>query len=195
MNQSVEAANKAEYYKQRAESLLNRTAISSDDPNAIDKLTEKLERLEAQQELMKACNKIIKKKLANAEKVTLLIELGLNENTATKLLTPDFCNRIGVPSYELTNNNAVIRTTRQRIEYLTKMQSIESSEEEINGIRLVISSEDNRVQIFFPDIPTEELRKKLKASGFHWAPSICAWMRQLSNHAIYYAKDILKSIN
>jgi len=86
------------------------------------------------------------------------------------------------------------RTVRQRIEYLEKLETIKSSEEEINGIRLVVSSEDNRVQIFFPGIPEEEVRKELKSNGFRWAPSIGAWMRNISNHSIYIAKQILNNL-
>lgn len=196
MHRAVEANKKSQYYKDRAESLLNGTAISSDDPNAIDKLTEKLKKLEAQQELMKACNKIIKKaKLSNAEKIAELIELGLEETTASMLLVPDRCHGIGVPCYKLTNNNAVIRNTRQRIEQLNKMASIQDSEEEINGVKLCINTADNRVQIFFPDIPSEQIRKELKSYGFHWTPGTGAWQRQISNHAIYYAKNILGKVN
>ncbi|MEJ7829622.1 MAG: DUF3560 domain-containing protein [Segetibacter sp.] len=195
MRKAVEADKKAAYYKDRAENLLNGTAISSDDPKALDKLQEKLENLELQQELMKDCNKIIKKvKLNPAEKISELMKLGLSEPTATKLLSPDFCGRIGIPSYKLTNNNAVIRNTRERIEKLEKIAAMEDSEEEINGITLKVSTDDNRVQIFFPYIPSEDVRKQLKSYGFHWTPSIGAWQRQISNHAIYYAKEVLKGI-
>lgn len=105
-------------------------------------------------------------------------------------------NQPGFPSYRLTNNNAVIRNTRQRIEHLTKIAAIETSEEEINGVTLVINSEDNRVQLFFPAKPSEEVRKQLKGAGFHWAPSVGtgAWMRQISNYAIHQAKEILKNL-
>lgn len=191
MHKSVEADRKSEYYKNRVESLLNGTAISSDDPNAIDKLTEKIERLEATQELYKSINKIIKKKGTDAEKLVQLQDLGLKEVSAVKLLTPDYVGRIGIPSYKLTNNNAVIRNAKQRIEYLSKVATIESSEEEINGIKLVVSSEDNRVQLFFPGKPSEEIRKSLKSSGFHWANSLGCWMKMLSAYAIHQAKTII----
>ena len=191
IGKAVETSDKAEYYKQRAESLINGTAISSDDPNALDKLQEKLERLQQTQELYKAINKVCKKKIADTEKVTLLMDLGLQENTAKKLLVPDRLHGIGIPSYMLTNNNGVISNTRKRIEHLNRVAAIETNEQVINGITLKISAEDNRVQIFFPSIPSEDVRKKLKSSGFRWSPSIGAWMRQISGSAVYYAKSIL----
>jgi hypothetical protein len=94
------------------------TVISSDDPNAIDKLEEKLERLLAAQELYKAINEIIKKKISDIEKTEALQALGLKEETATKLLVPDGWHGAGIPGYRLTNINAVINNTRRRIEHL-----------------------------------------------------------------------------
>lgn len=196
MRTSVEASKKAEHYANRAETILNSTAISSDDPNAIDKLKEKLDKLIARQELYKAINKIAKNpKTTNEQKVALIIGLGLKETTAAGILEPDIMGRVGIPAFSLTNNNGVINNTRKRIETLTKLEAIESTTEEINGVTLKISSEDNRVQMFFPCKPNEAVRKNLSSCGFHWSPSIGAWQRQISTHAIYLAKNILTNFN
>lgn len=197
-SKAFEANEKAAYYKQRAETLLNGTAISSDDPNAIDKLQDKLEKLESLQELMKLINKVCQnKKLAAVEKVDLVKEMGVSETRAAELVAGDRYGRIGFPSYKLTNNGACIRNTKDRIAHLSRMQSIESSTEEINGVTLEISQEDNRVQMFFPEKPCEEIRTTLKNNGFRWAPTVGtgAWQRQLSNHAIYQAREILKKLS
>ncbi len=61
MRQSVAASDKADYYERRAQAAENNTAISSDDPEAIAKLTEKLEGLKQTQEFMKAVNAYYKK--------------------------------------------------------------------------------------------------------------------------------------
>ncbi|WP_080637031.1 MULTISPECIES: DUF3560 domain-containing protein [Lachnospiraceae] len=45
MEKSVEAGKKAEYYEAKAEAAEHNQAISSDDPEAIQKLMDKLERL------------------------------------------------------------------------------------------------------------------------------------------------------
>jgi hypothetical protein len=203
MRKSIEAGEKSEYYKQRIENLLNGSAISSDDPNAIDKLTEKAERLQQLQDLMKAVNKIVKSKKSDIEKLDSLRELGISEQRAIKLMEKGdgWHNQPGFPPYRLTNNNANLKRVKDRIEYLQRIASIESSEEQFDGAKLVVSSEDNRVQIFFDSKPSEEVRKRLKSNGFRWAPSVGAWMRQTSNYAIYVAKTILtgdvylKSIN
>lgn len=194
MDQAVRTGDKAKYYEARAETLLNGTAISSDNPNAIELLNEKLEKLEALQTLYKAINKIIgSKKFNDIEKISQLSEIGVKEQMAVKLMDKTNFGGPGIPSFRLTNNNATIRNTRQRVEHLAKIESMESTEEEINGITLKINSEANRVQILFPFKPSEDTRTNLKRAGFHWSPSECAWQRQISNSAIWSAKDILKT--
>lgn len=196
MRKSIEADKKAEYYAQRAKHIENSNAISSDDPNCIEKLETKLKGLEANQELMKDCNKIIKnKKLSDAEKVTQMVVVGLKEKHAIKILGPDFCGRIGFASFNLTNNNATIRNTKQRIEHLEKLAAIVTSEIDINGVTLKINAEDNRVQMFFPGKPSEEIRKNLKSNGFRFCYSNSAWQRQISNWAVRIAKEILTNLD
>lgn len=195
MGQSVEASKKAKYYEARAESLLSNTAVSSDDPNAIDKLTEKLERLEATQTLYKAINKIVKNsKLADAEKVMRLVEIGVHERRAVKMTELSQFDGAGIPSYLLTNNNANIRNTKLRIEHLSNIAAMETTEDVINGVTMKVSVEDNRVQLFFPSIPDESTRTELKRSGFRWAPSVGAWMRQISTSSVWSAKNILEKL-
>ena len=90
-----------------------------------------------------------------------------------------------IPSYLLTNNNANIRRTRQRIEDL-KSQS-EYAGWAFPGGRAEINEGENRLQLFFEEKPSEEQRRELKSNGFKWAPSQGAWQRQLTKNAIYAA--------
>ena len=94
-------------------------------------------------------------------------------------------NPVPYPSYLLTNNNANIRRTRQRIEDL-KSQS-EYSGWAFPGGRAEINEGENRLQLFFEEKPSEEQRRELKSNGFKWAPSQGAWQRQLTKNAIYAA--------
>jgi len=54
IGKSIEEDKKSKYYKERAESVENSKVIYNDDPNAIDKLKDKLEYLEKQRTLIKA---------------------------------------------------------------------------------------------------------------------------------------------
>ncbi|MBO5004576.1 MAG: DUF3560 domain-containing protein, partial [Clostridia bacterium] len=51
---SIEEDKKSEYYKNKAQTIENSKVIYNDDPNAIEKLKEKLEYLEKQRQLIKA---------------------------------------------------------------------------------------------------------------------------------------------
>lgn len=93
--------------------------ISSDDPQAVEKLEAKLAALEKHQEMMKAANAAIRMK-DPAKGDAKLAELGYTPEDIAKLREPDFCGRIGYPAYALQNNNANIRRIRGRIAELKK---------------------------------------------------------------------------
>lgn len=140
-------------------------AISADDPLAKEKLQAKLEFLEERQELMKQANAIARKE---------------------KKEKP-------YPSFSLTNNNATIKATKERLEALSKAQEKKDEIKPIlspTGVEIIQNADLNRLQIIFPDKPDEEMRSKLKASGFKWAPSQGAWQRQLTDNAVAAVKRI-----
>ena len=173
--------------------------IRSDDADAIEKLQIKIDKLEKNQENMKAANAIIRKKTADAEKVEQLITLlNCSEKSAKELLLPDFCGRIGFPSYALTNNNATIRTAKQRLEHLKKLAEkaaeTPTKETEINGIKIVDNLEAQRLQIVFSYKPDADVREKLKKNGFRWSPSNGAWQRFRGDYSERIAKEIVESL-
>ena len=184
----------ATYYKQKAASAANNNAIFSDDPEAVVKLKEKIAGLEKLQEIMKSANKIINRKTGtNEEKIIELAALKIPN--PGRLFEPDFCGRVGFPSYKLTNNNANIRTAKKRLEQLQKQETQETTEKELtNGIRIVDNVEDNRLQIFFPGKPTDEIRENLKSYGFRWSPMVGAWQRHRSNSATWAAEKITANL-
>ena len=61
---------------------------------------------------------------------------------------------------------------------------------EFEGGKVVANAENNRLQVFFDEIPSAELRQELKSRGFHWARSEGAWQRQLTDNAIYSASRV-----
>lgn len=195
LGQAVALSEKAEYYEHKAQAAENNHAISSDDPEAIKLLKEKLEKLEKLQEVMKAANKIVRsKKLTDEEKIQEMVKLGLSEEGAANALKPDFCGRIGFASYSLQNNNANIKRVKDRIKELEKRASEETTEEEINGVRIVDNVEDNRLQIFFEGIPAEEIRNTLKHNGFRWSRYNGCWQSYRSERAKRIARQVAQKV-
>ena len=139
--------------------------ISSDDPLAKEKLTAKLEYLEERQEFMKQANAIARKEKRDKP----------------------------YPSFALTNNNATIKATKDRLEGLSKAEqrkSVTEADLSPTGAKIIHNTDINRLQIEFDDKPDEEMRSKLKANGFKWAPSQGVWQRQLTDNAIAAVKRI-----
>jgi hypothetical protein len=136
---------------------------------------------------MKRANQLIRK--ADREG---LADLGFSDEAIAKLLIEDFAGRVGFPNYALTNNSANIRRLEKRLAAIQNAQHDETTEEQFaSGVRLVDNVQANRLQIFFPEIPSELIRRELKRNGFHWSPTAGAWQRHRSNRAVCLAKLIL----
>lgn len=163
--------------------------ISSDDPQAVEKLEAKLAALEKHQELMKAANVAIRMK-DPTEGDAKLAELGYTPEDIAKLREPDFCGRIGYPAYLLQNNNANIRRIRGQIEELKKRTENTPEGWEFDGGRVVVNTTENRLQIIFDGKPDADIRTELKGEGFRWAPSQGAWQRQLTDNAMRAARRL-----
>lgn len=163
--------------------------ISSDDPQAVEKLEAKLAALEKHQEMMKAANAAIRMK-DPAKGDAKLAELGYTPEDIAKLREPDFCGRIGYPAYALQNNNANIRRIRGRIAELKKRTENTPEGWEFDGGRVVVNTTENRLQIIFDGKPDADIRTELKGEGFRWAPSQGTWQRQLTDNAMRAARRL-----
>lgn len=160
----------------------------------ISRLENKLEQLEELQEIMKAANKIIRKKISDVEKIEELQNIRITESQAIELLKPDWANRIGFASYLLTNNNAKITDTRKRLEKLEQDASTDNSETELNGVRIVENPRENRLQLFFDGKPSDAIRSELKSNAFRWTPSNCCWQSYLTNVQRTRANSIISKL-
>lgn len=186
MDQSVALSKKADYYADRAHAAQNNDAISSDDPDAVEKLEAKLAAMERVQTTMREANKAIKK-----GDDARLLELGLNEKQIAELKTPQY-GRVGFPAWALSNNNANMKRVKERIELLKKRATQETREEELaGGVTLVDNVEANRVQLLFPGKPDEETRRALKGAGFRWSPTEGAWQTHRSAWALDKARGVV----
>lgn len=185
-----ELAKKAEELRSRAASIANNDAIFSDDPDATEKLAEKIERLEKRQELMKAANKLVRKNDRAG-----LAALGFSETRITRLFTPDFCGRIGFADFEITNNGANIRRCKERLAQVERKQSMQDQDIEKDGIRIEGRPSENRLRIYYPGRVDIETYKQLKAHGFRVLRSEGegAFSAYYNNNAVYFVKTYILS--
>lgn len=166
--------------------------IRSNDEKAIEKLEYKIADLKELQERMKSANRAVRLK-DTEHGDDLLREMGFSEDAIRQLREPDFCGRIGYPSFLLTNNNANIHRLEERLESLKSVKKQGTAETEYNGFRVVENTEAMRYQILFDEKPDADVRSILKSNGFKWAPSQSAWQRQITT-AGKYALDKVVSI-
>ena len=161
-------------------------AILASDPQALEKLTAKLESCKNLQETMKSVN-------AHWRRTGSCIGApGITEEQAAKLekkvSEPRYSwDRVPFSDYELKNNYAEMKRLEKRIAEITRNQEVGFSGWEFFSGRAEANTEMNRLQLFFDEKPNDVERNLLKANGFKWAPSQGAWQRQLNNNAIYAA--------
>lgn len=193
MDKAVNTYEYAKELRRRAEAAEKNTAISSDDPQAISKLKEKLATLQEYQEEMKTMNRYYRKH------GTCSGYKDISEDEAKKLdeqIQNDYSwQRQPYPRFYLTNNNANIRRIRDRIQQLEEIKNMDFKVTEFSGGKVVPNKEINRLQIFFDDIPSPEIRTELKSRGFKFSRyNNNAWQRQLNSNAFYAAKAVIKKV-
>ena len=187
MRKAIDASEKAEYYENKAKSV-GTGGISSDDPEALDKLREKLAKLEAKQEYMKRINKTHRAYLKTGK---LPEDLTDKEREAITTYEPRYSWEPNpFPHYALSNNNGNMKNVRDRIKRLEAHAEDVTTEKEIGDIRVVDNVEDNRVQVFFPGKPDEATRKTLKSHGFRWSPSVGCWQAYRNNSARWALQEL-----
>lgn len=176
------------YIMSKIESILTNKTIYSNDEFALEKLNEKLQELEQRQKHMKEANAYYRKNktlkgfkdFTDEQAESLESDI---ENTWYKKPYADF---------QLTNNNATIKSVKDRIEKLTQLKENTSEYERLDGLEIKENKELMRIQLLFEERPTSEIITILKSNGFKWAPSQKAWQRQLTENGIRSTKQIIK---
>ena len=191
-DKASKVTKEAEYYQNKAQSV-GTGGISSNDPDAAQKITVKLERLKKLQEHMKVVNKAVR--LKNIEKGNAqLKELGLSDEQIQEVRKPDWLGRVGYPSFELSNNNAEIHRLEDRLKSLERSQKREENATEIESANFSYKIEDGRHQFIFDGKPAEGVRNILKGQAFKWSPSRTAWVRQNTDNGTRAARQVIKEL-
>ena len=176
--------------------------IKAGDADALEQLQKKLEKLERNQEYMKQANAYYRKHK------TLKGFNSLTDEQAAELdraIESDNLYNVPFAPYQLTNNNAKIKNTKNRIAQLERLreaaEAAQSAEKQQEGeytaipFKVVENAEIMRLQLFFEDKPDAETRAVLKKHGFRFAPTQNnAWQRQLTDNAKYALKRIIEEL-
>ena len=142
-------------------------SVFSDDPDAVEQLQAKIAKEREQLERMKACNKIVRKfKTDKPAGIAALAAIGFSPTLAANAFEPDFCGRLGFPSYELTNLGANIRRMEGRIEDITRRQQHAEAAAAAPGGVTIEGKE--WINITFAEKPAWEIINALKSAGFRW---------------------------
>ena len=205
MRKSCELDSKAKHYAGKAWAAEHSGAISSDDPEAVVKLKEKLADLKDDHERMKAVNaawrqadKPLPDDKEGWQRVAELLGDALEQLQPIRQCMATAVVWSGwrpFESYALQNSSAEMRRVKERIQSFRDAQSQPDVDKDYDCCRLLHNREQNRVQLIFPGKPTEEIRKLLKEHGFRWARSAGAWQRLLNNNGRRAADIVVAKIS
>lgn len=179
MEAGMKADERAGRLEARAEAAAKNTAISSDDPNSIEKLREKIEHLRKAQAQAKAMNAYFKKH--GTMKGFEGCGIHLSDEAAEKIDENTRSNwnleHRPFPSYELTSLNQRIKAAEARIAQIERTAAMSDEVMEFNGFTIGCDSEENRVYFDFDEKPVQSIIDVLKSYGFRYAYSSGRWQR------------------
>lgn len=171
--------------------------IKSSDADALEKLQQKVEKLEAWQAEMKEANAYYRKHKTMkgfkdfSDKRAETLDKAIEESWYKKPFAP----------FELTNNNAKIKSAKARIAEIERLKKEAAeaaeqpeSEKETTLFKIVENAEIMPLQVIFDGKPNAEARQIMKSNGFRWSPSNSAWQRQLTDNARYAVKRVQEQL-
>lgn len=191
MRKSIEGEKKAEYYEDKAKAV-GKGGISGDDPQAIQKIEDKIKGLNDSHALMKAANKILRKNPHDKEG---LLALGMSEDVCDQVLNPPSWLPAGYAGFELSGNRAEIKRLQQRLNELKKRAQYATSEMSTQHYTYRHDVEENRVMFIFNGKPEEKKRALLKQHAFKWSPRRGAWVRQATINGLNAARSLRRHLN
>ena len=171
-------------------------AIKSSDANAVEKLTEKLEKLKRQHSQAKLANAYYKKNGS----LEGFHPVGLTREQEKQLFEGARWMKEHYPTvtapFELTKSNAEIHRLEDRIKNIQSAKEAGNKEVVTNSnYRVVKNAEEMRLQYFFDGKPDREVINIMKSNGFKWSPKNKAWQRQLTANAEYVGGRVNEALN
>lgn len=197
MRRGVEADKRAEDLERRAEGV-GKAGISSDDPDAIEKLRAELQEVETLRDIEKRGNANIRKlaggrwsELTHEERVSVVSSVwpagarkGLAQMAAAFPWLPQFGN----------GNAAKIKRIKERISEL-EASATEPERAPIIGVgyKVIEDKEANRLRVSFEE-KRDEIHQVMRSLGFVWSPREKAYQRKANAAAWSAAQQAIKRL-
>lgn len=157
-HESLEKARSMESRANGIESQLS-GSIYSDDPDAIERLEERIASLEAKRERYKAHNKAMRKPRA--------CDHPANCDCRSMFPRDCSCKNHPLPGYVLQNLGGDIKRNRDRLAQLKSQAARVERSEAAGGVNVEQAS-GGYVSVTFAEKPPVETREALKAAGFYY---------------------------
>lgn len=179
----------AKHFEKRAEAAESSRIIQADDPDAIDKLNEKVEELEKTRDEMKRINQEFKR-VGSLDKIEMDDRL---RDIARRYMASSYRpDPNPFPSYQITSYTTRIREAKRRAERLTRAAGFEGWS--LNSFEC--TQEDGYIVLRCPYKPNEETRGRLKRYpiSLKWSGRLKAWVRKNTGLANWYSDELRKVI-
>lgn len=193
MDKSCKLSDKADYLESKLQATENNYAISSDDPNCLEKLQEKIDGLKEEQTFAKALNAYYRKNGTCKGFKDLTDEQAEKWDKRSK---ESFSwEQRPFPSYELTSINNKIKMAEKRIAEIKAVEQLPEELIEYDFCEIESNAETNRVTIKFYDKQPDEIIQKLKMHGYKWAYSEGKWQKLRNAYSWRLTKKLIEEIN
>ena len=184
-------SDRAEELQRKAEGV-GSGGISSDDPDAVQKLAQKIQVMEQRRDTMKRINRAHARYLKDPN--VDLNEFDQSIQEKIRNYKPAYSWEVHpYPPYSFQNLGGRIRQAKKRVEQLKAQEESRYNAITCNGVTIIEDPSINRLQMLFDGKPDAATLKSLKSHGFHYTREK-AWQRQLNNAARYAASDVMKTV-
>ena len=163
------------------------TKSPEDDKEAAER---KLEKLVNNQLEWKAINAAIRKSKITNESELLNHLIALDFNASSIKLIDYRGGKFKIPSFYLTNNNATIKNTKDKIKAMETRIERKMTWEDITFEGGYVTIEDDRLKIFHDEKPTREVIQEIKSNGYRWSPNWACWCRKHTGNAVFGLKHL-----
>ena len=180
----------AKHYEKKIETLTSSRVIFSDDPDALEKLDAKADRIQAYIDEMKRINKEYRhtKNLAAIEMSEPMRKAAENNMRIWQRGGP-------FPAYCITNARARMKSALKRAAQVSNAESFEPFKvSTASGEIIEVILDEGRIQVAFPWKPNEATRHKLKTSpiALKWSRYSQAWVRKYTGQGEFYFSELRK---